>query len=881
MKRLVGWFRDRTREQWVLLVVLLVLGPGAIGSVAVFEWPAEAPVPPPDRKPPTAPPVPVEFPVADPAAYGGSGPSLWVVEAGARLPLTELPEPSAAPPKLCVPPFSPAPPMELLYADPEPLALGGSLPPHMLLPQDRLDALLALTVAEPTPRPDLRGQRRHEWDVLVLDNDQRTEGEILTIAEDGSVLIESPARSGNKITVKKGRIKSMERRFTNLERFQQARGALRPPDARGRATLAEQTLAWGMMPETIALLEEAHALDPGEETVIGRLADLYEETAAHEKAAALLAEAARRARGRREPFSWRLGRLLERIGLPEAALAAYRAAGPAVPEALIDQAWVELRLGDLEAARAGVRAASPSAESHLLSALIALAEPVGAQETAAARLQKVKAAASVAAAAPAPPPAILARLRLLEGVLAMLERAPGALERWADALALDPDLTAAWVNLGIAYLIGGKGAEARGLFKQASDRDPASADAWIGTALALRLAGDEAGAAAALEQALKIRPDHDYPGYLRAMTAPEAASAASDFAALLKRRFDFAPAWAPAGLALARQARRAGPAEARERWSQAEALLRRAAGSARAVGPRLALVDLLLDHGRVAEARRVLEQTEAGGPKDEAALLYARGYVEYRAGESVDEKRVQELLAGFFKPSAEAGYEPAREAVDRVADWLLTHVILEETFDGEDGTDVAGRWDPRLKTGVRAVYDKGAALLVGAAQERGISHIETGFAGEEFWRAEATFRVGTMEFRDAGISLYDTKGSDGDWRGIHVTLQRQGPKVAFRTDVAAMAQVAGGTILGKEVADAPLPKEKFVVRLQRVGPERGGKIQVLVRVDDVADWKILEEGIPSGYGGGPMRLALFGGSPPQEPLRLRVQEVRVYTRARR
>lgn len=871
MKR---WLQKRSREQVLLLVVLVLLVPmTAMGFVfsSVPEATDPAAV---SREPVVGAAVAVDFPNADFGAYWSDERRLWSVEGGVRLPIYVLDPPTVPAPKLCAPPMQPSAPLDLYYTGGglDRFALGKEPSDAGLLPPERLAALLALEIPEPPSRPDRRGERQYEWDVIIFVDDVRREGEILTIDEAGGVRIESPAGSGNRTTYPKERIKEILRRFTYIERYQLAVDAMRASkDWKARRDLAQQTLDWGMIPETVKLLEEARGLEPRNDELIEKLVDLYVEGGDFDAAVALLGEASAEGRLKGEIHAVRLGRLLGDLGLTEAALGAFASAAALSPEARLGQAWMEWRLGRFDAARTTLRSVTTGVESNLLRALVELTAPAAAGETLADRLARVRApmeeAVKAVAGGVAPGSRIGGWLRRLEGVVLALEGKPEAAAKFADAAEADPTASEPWTNLGWIYLVGGRIDEARTIFAKALERNPAAAEAVIGHALCAWRAGDVAGMEASLSAAEAVAPGHFYISYVRAMTA---ADPAPHFAAVLSRRFDFGPVYLPAGL----------HALASERLLDAETLLRRGVVQDPSLGPSLALATLLIRLDQTDEASEMLAAIQTRTPEDEAALLYARGYLEYTAGEQAADKRLPRVRSAYFAPAAEAGYAPAVEAVALIDDWLATEVVLDEGFDGEEGTDVGGRWSARLLAGAKATYDGGGATIAGTHEEQGFSQIESEFDGEHFWRMEATIRVGEKTFLAAGASLYFAKAAEGHWRGIHAFLRRQGGAFAFRTDTAVSAQITGGTLMGKERADLPVPKEKFTVRFQTVGEARAEKVQILVRIDDEPDWRIVEEGIPMGKTDKRLRAAVFGGGAAGEEFSFHVDDVRVYTRKR-
>lgn len=871
-----GWFDRRTREQWILLAVAGLLGPLTVWVAAGVRPPEPPPPAPPAKSIGAAGAAAVEFVRPEFAGYWSGPQELWSVEGAMRLPLTPLEPPEVPKPRLIAPPLWPAPPAPLYYrgapARWSPGAEPPSLPAAWALPDARLQALADLPIAEPPARPDKRLERQFEHDSVVV-GDKTFTGEILNIDVEGNVLIETPAASGRKVTFKREQIKDTQRRYTNLERFKLEQANLRKPehrgDVRGRLALADQLHGWGMIPETISMLEEARALQPRDEALADRLLAIYEEAALYDAAAALLAERARRGGADRAKYGLRQGRLLERIGLSEAALAAYREVAGLSDEARLAQAWLEWRMGAPALARATAAGLAPSADLAVLLALAALTAPAKPEETPEARLAEVRRHADAAAARAGdlkPPSA--AMLKMLDGATAIMKNEPAASVAFAEALDKDPELTAAWVNLALIHVLAGKTAPAKALLAQALRRDPASAEAAVAMGLALLAGKDAAGAAKEMDRALAIDPAQVYPHYFRGFQAADAKAAEEALSLVLRRRYEFAPAWLPAGL-LALQ---------RDRLLEAEALLRRAMSLDRSTAAVLPLVALLSRQGETEEALALLDSVTSGGPQDDAALLYVRGFLEYTGGERTADKRLPHARDTYFLPAAELGYEPAKRAAATITDWLSTQLIVDEGFDGADGMEVSGRWSTRTAPGVTARFAKGTVLFAGTQQDPGTSQVETEFDGGDLWRVEATIRLPHKVFTLAGVSLYHTRSAEDKWRGLHVAVRRQGGKSAFRVASATLAQMAGGALTGQDIPAVAAPAQSFEVRFQMMRDNLADKVQILVRVDGAAEWVPLGEPVGIGQVGGPMMVAIFAGGPPGEAFGAAVDDVRVYTR---
>jgi tetratricopeptide (TPR) repeat protein/ADP-heptose:LPS heptosyltransferase len=84
----------------------------------------------------------------------------------------------------------------------------------------------------------------------------------------------------------------------------------------------------------------------------------------------------------------------------------------------------------------------------------------------------------------------------------------GAADAHRAALAIDPSLSSAWVNLGGALRAAYRFGEAAAAFSQALERSPDLVEAWTGLGYALFRLGNVAGAERAIEKALTLVPDY-------------------------------------------------------------------------------------------------------------------------------------------------------------------------------------------------------------------------------------------------------------------------------------------------------------------------------------------------------------------------------------
>jgi tetratricopeptide (TPR) repeat protein len=103
-------------------------------------------------------------------------------------------------------------------------------------------------------------------------------------------------------------------------------------------------------------------------------------------------------------------------------------------------------------------------------------------------------------------------------VLVAENRVDEAIRAFQAAVAVRPDLAAAWLELGSACDIGGDDAGARSAYERVRTLVPANAEAWAALATIALRRGDVEQARSLAEEALQHRPDHPGAGLVVAST---------------------------------------------------------------------------------------------------------------------------------------------------------------------------------------------------------------------------------------------------------------------------------------------------------------------------------------------------------------------------
>lgn len=250
--------------------------------------------------------------------------------------------------------------------------------------------------------------------------------------------------------------------------------ALNPAQAWYRTQLAELLAKAGQADEALSLLEtsetaEAFALRAA---ILRRLKRFDEALHAYGQALALNPKYAWAHNGR-GILSERLSSIHADASLLDEALAAYEQAVEHAPHVV----WYRL---------------------NLLSLLLRLGKPVEALHICEEGL-----------AAAIGDPRRIARLWVQKGaVLRRLYRYTEALEAYAQARTLAPDLPSAWAGEGLAFAALGKHAEALGALKRATDLHPENAWFWYNYGEMLIESGNYSEAIRALNRVLVLKPKH-------------------------------------------------------------------------------------------------------------------------------------------------------------------------------------------------------------------------------------------------------------------------------------------------------------------------------------------------------------------------------------
>jgi hypothetical protein len=282
-----------------------------------------------------------------------------------------------------------------------------------------------------------------------------------------------------------------------------------------------------------------------------------------------------------------------------------------------------------------------------------------------------------------------------------------------------------------------------------------------------------------------------------------------------------------------------------------------------------------------ADAARALEAARAAG-RESPELLYAIGYVEAMRPEREVRDRLRRAADYFFRPAAEAGYEPARAALEAIAEWQATRILLDEAFEGSEVSLREAGWVFQGRLGAEVRFGDGTARIGGAPRDSEWSLLAISLPAERIWKVEATVIVAQGTFEHAGVGLVFQGAGAGPELGVYLGWK---PSSGF---------VRVGSPVRDEDArrddglfqPAPLgasPTERFQVRIERVRDPRAPYVRMSVRLDDGQDWRVAAErvAVSTSSWTGEARLVLYARGRPGLPLRVAFDDVRVYEKEER
>lgn len=740
-----------------------------------------------------------------------------------------------------------------------------------------IQALAALEEPVVEPRKDRRHERRREFYSVKLKSGITYEAKRAIVLRDKGVLTLLEVQGGAaKMDVKLTDVVGSEPNDTWEEWYRKQTQRIQPgeKEAEERTALAKKLHEeLGMIPEAKDELAKALKADPIHLPAVRvRVAIAWEESD-FESAIRVCQEALEHDGAPGGDLYAEMGRCLAATGFPEGALAHYEHAleqAPLNSAAKLGVARMQLALGRPEEAasamhdffgkqvRLNMASDAEVAEAHYLRARAELAG--GELGKAAQDLDRSLAKATLSGA-----------LNAKAVVAALQGRTAEAAQGFAGAIRAGQYETGAWLNLGTLLLLAGRWADAEAVFAAAEQRDPVSADAVAGRAVAQLRAGNAEGAKL-LDRALEMDPGHAYAlvvrGHLR-LRAGQFDAALEDCKAALRSDFTFLPATAAAAAANLAAAEAKGPGgDAREMERlrvTAETLLGMVRdhnpgdpGALSALGCAYAALH------RADEARLALR--EAVGlfqGKPDPLVLYALGYVEayHGAGETVQD-RLQGSLE-FFTAAREAGQAwpdayskeivaEAARAGAAIREWSVTTVRLDEGFERAPSKSVGNGWVERdgahgLEAQVAELPGKGRRLVFMGTQtikDWGLSSVSREIPGEGFYSLEATLSAERTEKVEYGLAIYTLKqGQTHVGLAVGIDPQRQvkykGNAVDPR-DLDGKDMALGWTAVKISLPDGSEPR----FRITRTEERRKVSFVLWIYDPGVGDWVEMRKGLP-------------------------------------
>lgn len=639
------------------------------------------------------------------------------------------------------------------------------------------------------------------------------------------------------LSFKREQIREIRHRWRNIEQYEYRTKKLvrAPAEADRRVELAQWCWDRGMLEPAKLELQKTLELKRDHAKAIQMLGQILEDEGNFDGAIGHYQLSAEGAPALREELWWRVGEALRRIGLFEAALEAYGKSilSPLSFRGKISQARMLVEIGeyakaveivnDADKYKGDTKNYTPELRTlaHLSRGRARLM--TGDLAQAAADLEAAGKAGSAEA------------WNALGACQAFEGKWKDAAASFVAALQADQYQLEAWTNLAFLYLLAGKTGEADAILAKAVQRDPAGMDAAAGQALSLLLAGKFPEATKRIEEALAIDPSHAYAKYLQgdlALRAGTLDAALAASRAALRRQPQFLPAYYSTGAACLRSAEAAlgeaarlapalegaehsapvlGPlwssvlrdqlrqapeahrAGAREDVVRAETLFRELS----AVDPRRVNLQIAL-----ACAHLLLRQPEKAAPALEVArgvvrdsgmradpiVEYALGYLQYHFGTEDAARRLPSARKYFDDASKSKDYpdagslrfiQEAAAVVRKIDEWIVTAVVVDESFTREDSVKVGGAgWIEDDSRGGAAIAVSGnRCLFSGEPRVEWLpSRLERdNLAVDRFFRMEATLipepqANATFEF---GVTFYSPKTDEKAPRpAIHFGFDR-------------------------------------------------------------------------------------------------------------
>jgi len=881
------FLRAFNREQLTLaaaLILALLLLTSMFGGGAVAAPRQLRPV----ERTYTGPPASAAEYVTDKFPLYWEGRDIFQAVVVDKLQVPDIKPPTPRPEALVLPPLRPGPAFDSLNRSGvpvkyRPVVAGAPSVQATDLPADpELAELKSLAEPEVPFVPDRRMEKTREHDLIHLTNNRPPlEGRIIVKTAKGVTFKGKDGTTGGEIPWldiakdKKGE-PWIEHGWTHEQEYKFRAEKVKSGDVAGRIELAQWCRDVGMVAEAKqeyrAAIEALRARGDFQKVffeAVAQAGDLMRETADFDGAAALYSDVMKWTPFERAEMAGRLGDAMRSIGILEGALAAYRASLDASPRYTRGRAMLARTLLEL-----GRDAEALSTVAELFAKYGDTVKPAERVDANAAKGLALLRSGDLRGALEAFQEILKQDARNAEainavGVIHVLNgQVKEGAAQFVAAIRANQYAGDAWLNLGGLCLAAGKVAEAEGLFAAAVQRDPASAEAVVGQAVALVLKNQAKDAVPRLDEALKLDPRHFYAHYVRGhlkLQEGAHADALTGFASALQSEFHFLPAYSGAAMAYMASARAletaAGAAAeqaanregAAKQRVNAETLL----STIRDFDPNRAstyvgLGCVLAVQGRGPEAERAFQRALELNQAADPLLAYGRGYVAYWQSDGDAKQRLTTAWAIFNQGSQMQVTDPIDkewvaqcvEIARQIGDWQLTSVYMSK--------DVGWRWIQKDKQhGVKIELSSGRGRWSGkqTVANMGLTLLEREVPKQDFLSFEVTLgpESGKFEF---GVSLYFTEQAPGQWMGLHVGVDMNG-KLRHVSAGSKEFETSRLDYTGTEVQKFELPNPREVqLRFVRRSEQRGAYVfDVLVYSPAKKDWLQVLKGLPVLGGG--------------------------------
>ncbi|MHC4608445.1 MAG: tetratricopeptide repeat protein [Planctomycetota bacterium] len=475
----------------------------------------------------------------------------------------------------------------------------------------------------------------------------------------------------------------------------------------------------------------------------------------------------------------------------------------------------------------------------------------------------------------------------------------------------------AWINLGILHLAAARLNDAEELFKAALKRDPASVVSMACIGLARWLQGETDAALGEFQTALEAHPENYYVNYLLGQFEYQRGDYAKSMEYMetsLRRQFPYVPSHYPAGLAYLQEADRLEGLAMNEPDDEARHTLQVRAAQARVRAetlfmsakdfasdrpdPLLALGCVRAALGRPEEAQDFFLEARKRREQD-PILYYGLAYITYKFGVGVeqpeeDRARVEAAL-DFVRDGAELGgaykgdkvseetVARCKVMVDKLTEWLMTKMILDERFSRADNKFLGNNWiEHDRDNGIQVEVKNGRALFSGKqmGKDLGLTLLERQVPKDDIYVVEAIFTIENMKDAECGLSIFFARAGRATWRGVHVARNMKGD-IVFGTK--SQKDLDGKTTTGWMKTKIKLPDAVEIrIRYKRVDKDERSFYTAEVWDPLLQEWREVRRNISAASGNNPTwKVAIWGRGYKGREYTFLVDDVRVYTRKAR